>query len=143
IAPFSDWLIWQALITPKLELYETKVTKLSEGVYLIRMVVHNTGWLPTQVSAKAVEKKAVRGVIFEIKLPVGLTLTSGKLREEVGQLAGRALTPSSISPWTTEANTNDRVKYEWVVSGASSGTEIEVIARHERAGIVRQTVKLD
>lgn len=142
IAPFSDWLIWQALITPKLELYSSDVTKLGDGVYKIQLVVHNTGWLPTQVSQKAVEKKSVRGVIFEIKLPVGLTLTSGKLREEMGQLAGRALTPSSISPWTTRAHTDDRAKYEWVVSGVSAGTEIEVIARHERAGIVRQTVKL-
>lgn len=143
IAPFSDWLIWQALISPKLELYEAKVTKLSEGVYNIRMTVHNTGWLPTQVSSKAVEKRAVRGVIFEIKLPIGFTLTSGKLRHEAGQLAGFSSTPTSPSPWTVGANTDDRVKYEWVISGASAGTELEIIARHERAGVVRHTVKLE
>lgn len=143
IAPFSDWLIWQALTTPKLELYTCDVTKLSDGVYHIRLVVQNTGWLPTQVSQKALEKKVVRGVIFEIKLPIGLTLISGKLRDEAGQLAGRTLTPSSISSWGTYTNTDDRIKYEWVVGGASAGTEVEVIARHERAGIVRQMVKFD
>ncbi|HRF96707.1 MAG TPA: hypothetical protein PLZ51_15980, partial [Aggregatilineales bacterium] len=108
IAPFSEWLIWQALISPKLELYESKVTKLSDGVYGIRLVVHNTGWLPTQVSQKAVEKKSVRGVIFEMKLPVGLNLVSGKVREEVGQLSGFSSTPTAPSPWTTTSSTADR-----------------------------------
>lgn len=143
IAPFSEWLIWQALISPKLELYDTKVTKLSDGVYSIQMVVHNTGWLPTQVSSKAVEKKVVRGVIFEIKLPVGLTLTSGKLRQEMGQLSGYSSTPTSPSPWTVGANTDDRVKYEWVVSGVNDSIDIEIIARHDRAGVVRATVRLE
>jgi len=32
------------------------------------MVVENTGWLPTYVTKKALEKKITRGVICEIEL---------------------------------------------------------------------------
>jgi hypothetical protein len=83
IAPLVDWAIWHAQISPKLELYEVKVTPLGGDAYHLRMVVHNTGWLPAYVTKNAVEKKIVRGVIAEIELPEGATLETGKLREEL------------------------------------------------------------
>jgi hypothetical protein len=37
--------------------------------------------------------------------------------------------------------TDDRVKIEWVVKG-KAGDEVDIVARHERAGTVRAVVKL-
>jgi len=69
--PLSDWLVWQLLL-PLLEIYEASVRSLGDDTYRVRLVVHNTGWLPT-TSPKSLEK-AGAGCICEIELPVGATL---------------------------------------------------------------------
>jgi murein tripeptide amidase MpaA len=142
IAPFADWCVWHLLASPRLELYEAKVTPLGDDVYQVRVVVHNTGWLPSNVTKKAVEKKAVRGLIYEIALPDGATLKSGRLREELGQLDGRAYTASAITPWGLAASTADRAKCEWVIHAPNGGT-VSVTAKHERAGFVRASLDLE
>ena len=89
IERFPKWLIWHALISPKLNLREANVTALGDGNYRVRLVVENTGWLPSYVTQKALERK-VRGLVCEIELPKGAKLETGKPREELGQLDGRA-----------------------------------------------------
>lgn len=140
IARFPDWLVWHLLISPRLEIYEASVTNLGDRTYRIRLVVQNTGWLPTYVTEKAREKKLVRGCICEIELPEGATLETGKLREELGQLEGRAYKPSA--PFRKQADpTSDRAKVEWVVR-ATRGT-VKLTARCDRAGVVRTEVSLE
>jgi hypothetical protein len=138
IAPFADWLIWHLLISPCLELYEASAKPLGKGAYRVRLVVHNTGWLPSYVTKKALEKKAVRGVVCEIELPEGATLETGKPREELGQLEGRAYKP--VIPADPDA-TEDRIKVEWTVRAPDGGT-VKLTARHERAGTVITNIEL-
>ena len=135
IARFPDWLVWHLLISPKLAVYEATVEPLGDALYKVRLVVQNTGWLPTYITKKALEKKLVRGVIAEIALPDGATLRTGKPREELGQLEGRAYKPSAASVWNADP-TDDRAKVEWVVHAPRGGT-VRLVARHERAGVVR------
>jgi murein tripeptide amidase MpaA len=142
IAPFSDWLVWHLLISPRLELYEVSARPLGEGAYHVRMVVQNTGWLPTYVTKKALEKKLVRGVVCEIEIPEGATLETGKPREEIGQLEGRAYKPSAPPTiFHSLDTTEDRAKVEWVVRAPDGGTA-KLTARHERAGVVVSEVML-
>ena len=138
LALFPDWLVWKALISPRLELYEASATPVGDGAYRVRLVVHNTGWLPSYGTKKAVEKKVVRGVIAEIELPEGATLETGKPREQLGQLEGRAYKEASGDSDPTE----DRVKVEWVVRAPEGGV-VKLVARHDRAGVVRTEVKLE
>jgi murein tripeptide amidase MpaA len=140
IARFPEWLIWHLLISPRLELFEASAKPLGQGSYRIRLAVHNTGWLPTYVTKKAVETKVVRGLVCEIELPSGATLETGKLREELEQLEGRAYKPAA--PVRRHADTTaDRAKVEWVISAPQGGT-VKVTARHERAGTVRASIPL-
>jgi murein tripeptide amidase MpaA len=138
IAPFAGWLVWHLLISPRLELGEANAKQVGENTYRIRLVVQNTGWLPTYVTKKALEKKVVRGVVCEIELPEGAVLETGKPREEVGQLEGRAYKPAV--PDASDA-TDDRAKVEWVVR-APAGGMVKLTARHERAGVVIGEVRL-
>ena len=71
IAPFADWLVWHLLISPRLELYEASAKPLGEDTYHVRLVVQNTGWLPTYVTKKAVEKKLARGICARSSSPKG------------------------------------------------------------------------
>jgi murein tripeptide amidase MpaA len=135
VALFPDWLVWHLLISPKLAVYAATVEPLGDALYKVRLVVQNTGWLPTYITKKAVEKKLVRGVVAEIELPEGATLRTGKPREELGQLEGRAYKPSAANVWNADP-TDDRAKVEWVVHAPQGGT-VRLTARHERAGVVR------
>ena len=138
IKSFPDWLVWQALISPKLEISQAKAISLGNGTYRVRLVVENTGWLPTYVTKKALEKK-LRGVICEIQLPKGAKLETGKTREEPGQLEGRAYKEAMVN--STTEGTQERLKVEWVFH-APNGGKVKLIARHERAGTVRTELEL-
>ncbi|MBX9965635.1 MAG: carboxypeptidase [Burkholderiales bacterium] len=140
---FPRWLVWLALISPKLELFEASVAALGEDTWRVRLVVHNTGWLPSYVTKLAQKNKRTRGVVCEIELPDGTRLETGSSRVEAGQLEGRAYksaSPSSWGGWGGDV-TDDRVKVEWVVRGAA-GVRVKLSARHERAGVVRAEVVL-
>ena len=138
VARFPQFLLWALLISPRLELYEASAKPLSDGTYRIRLVVHNTGWLPSYATKKGVEKKVVRGLVCEIELPEGATLEAGEPREQRGQLEGRAYKEAFVSG---DDATEDRIKVEWVVRAPGGGT-VKLVARHERAGVVRAEVVL-
>ena len=91
------------------------------------------------MTKRALERKATRGVIAEITLPEGASLESGKAREELGELEGRAY--KNVFVDELAEGTSDRVKVEWVVK-AKKGTKVKLLAKHERAGVVRAEVVL-
>ena len=142
VARFPSWMIWQALLSPKLELVDASAERIGAESWRVRLVVQNTGWLPSYVSKRALERKVIRSLIVEIALPEGAKLHSGKRRQEVGQLEGKAYKHTGVSFWPDYHLTDDRAKIEWVVQGRA-GDRIALTARHERAGTVRTNVTLD
>jgi murein tripeptide amidase MpaA len=141
LARFPRGLLWQALCSPKLELVHAAASALGDGAWKLTLVIQNTGWLPTYVSKRALARKTVRGIVTEVELPVGASLATGKVRDEVGQLEGKAYKHTGVSFWPDYNVTDDRMKLEWVVR-AKSGDTIGVTARHERAGTVRARIVL-
>ena len=136
---FPNWLVWNALISPKLSLRESNVTKIGSDTYRVRLVIENNGWLPSYITKKALEKKVVRGVICEIELPAGANLQSGKYREEFAQLEGRAYKNAMLDEF--EESTNDRLKVDWIIQ-APQGGRVQLFAHHDRAGAIRIQVDL-
>ncbi len=141
LARFPKWLVWQALTSPRLELVAAQADALGDGHWRIRLVVQNTGWLPSYVSKRALERKVVRGVIAQISVPEGAALVQGKRREEIGQLEGKSTKHTGVSFWPDYNVTDDRAKIDWIVRG-KRGDRVDVLARHERAGTVRASVVL-
>ncbi len=141
VAPHSDWAIFHLLVSPLLELRSLDVEKLGEASFLVRLVVQNSGWLPTSVTQKAVERSSVLGLEVELDLPEGARLVGGEMKTDVGQLRGR-VDKRSTTWWANDESTSDLAKLEWVVE-APSGTEIGIEARHPRAGTLRRRVTLE
>jgi murein tripeptide amidase MpaA len=139
IAPFADWLLWHLLISPRLELHTIEIEPLGKDSHSIRFAVCNSGWLPTYISKTGLEKKVVRGVQVQIELPDGATRQSGKQREDLGQLEGRAYKASS--PIEAADVTDDRAQVTWVVHAPNGGVA-KLTARHDRAGVVRTEIEL-
>lgn len=141
IAPLADWAIWHLQIAPELAMLDVALYRLGNNHFQVRLVVQNTGWLPTYITKRAVEKKLTRGVVCEISLPEGAVLQSGKPREIIGELEGRAYNSSALTPWGEGGYTSDRAKFEWVVY-APNGGEATITAHHDRAGVVTTTISL-
>ena len=142
---FPAWMTQIALSLPKLELLRTEVRALGPDTWRVRFAVANSGWLPAYVSKRALARKAVRGVIFEIHLPEddpAVSLVSGKPRIEGPQLEGHAPKATLQAFLPNREITADRAVVEWVVR-APKGTRLALSARADRAGVVRTDVSLD
>jgi hypothetical protein len=146
VKPLGDWAIWQAGCSPKLEEREVRVEPAGEGAFRIRFAVQNTGWLPTNVTKIAQDRKLCRGVIGEIERSGEATggagsvepewLVAGALRQDAGQLVGWSHVSTSGFGWNLNG-TEDVALFEWVVRGPGT---YALTARHERAGTVHRSV---
>ncbi len=144
-ARFPAWMTQLALSLPKLELLRTEVRALGPDTWRVRLAVANSGWLPAYVTQRALQRKVVRGVVFEIHLPQddpAIGLVAGAQRIEGPQLEGHAPKSSQIAFLPTREVTADRALAEWIVR-APAGTRVALTARAERAGTVRTQVTLD
>ncbi len=139
IAPHSDFAIFHLLISPRLDVHRLDVKAVSEHTCHVRLVLCNTGWLPTNITQKALDRKAVRPIEVELTLPDGATLIGGEKKLECGQLEGRHQKRSILA--AIDEGTPDRVKVEWVIAAPAGGT-LKIEARHARAGTVRREVEL-
>jgi hypothetical protein len=139
IAKFPPWLVWQLLLSPLLEIHGATATAIGDGRHKIRLVVQNTGWLPTYVTKNALTTKTVRGVVCEIALPPNGALEIVHAREELGQLEGRAY--PQLNFHGPSDPTDNRLAVEWVVH-APTGGRVDVLARHDRAGLARASLEL-
>jgi murein tripeptide amidase MpaA len=140
IAPLADFAIFNGLISPKLEIHSLTAESKGSDHYYIRLVIHNIGWLPTQVSEQALKMKVVREIEVDIDLPDEAKLISGKQKTKSGQLSGRD-DKYALSYWVSDP-TKERAKVEWVIH-APNGGEVTITAVHQRAGTVRTTINLN
>ena len=141
-ARFPAWLLQIGLSLPKLEVLRAEVRALGPDTWRVRFAVANSGWLPAYVSKRALERKTARGTIFQIHLPPGVSLASGRERVEGGHLEGHAPKTSLLAFLPNRDATADRAVVEWVVCGPR-GTSIALSATADRAGTVRTEVTLD
>ena len=142
VAPHTDLAIFQALTAPQLRLRDTLVESVGDGAWRVRVVVENTGWLPTNVTQLAVERGTVLPLRADIELPDGASFVTGTGKQDLGQLAGRALKTSGIGMFAFGTDdTSDRAAAEWIIE-APAGADCDVTIRHDRAGVIRTTVTL-
>lgn len=145
VARFPAWLNQIALSLPQLTVLRTEVRALGDDCWRIRFAVANAGYLPSYVTKRALERKVVRGVVFELHLPAGDTsvgLVSGQQRWVGPSLEGHAPKSSLQAFAPNREVTADRAVAEWVVR-AAPGTRIALSAKADRAGNVHTEVTLD
>lgn len=141
LARFPRWIVWQALTSPKLELRHASAEPLGDGVYRVRVVPENTGYLPTYVSKRALARGVSPALVGELVLPKGAALVTGKLRLDAGQLEGKSHKGASLSFFPDAGITDDRTVLEWLVRGAE-GARVSYRVAHARAGVIEGSVTL-
>ena len=133
VAPHSEWLIQLGLATPRLAIRSFTAEPAGENLWRLRLVVENTGFLPTNGTQQAIDQKIVPGVSVELTLPAGAKLIDGEPSRQLGQLAGRIAQRSTASWWGYTPGTPDRAFADWIVA-APAGTPFSATASHVRAG---------
>lgn len=144
-ARFPVWLETLALALPKLEVLAATAEPLGavggEAHWRVRLDVANAGYLSAAVTRRALERKQVRPLLFEIELPAGARLLGGLPREEGPQLEGHAPKNSQLAFLPNREPMADRGRGEWLVA-APAGTVLTLRARAGRAGAVMAQVTL-
>lgn len=138
IAPLADFCIFNALISPKLELHSLTVQSSGDHHH-IRLVVENSGWLPTNITEQALAMRAVQPLEVVLELPAQARLVTGELRQTAGQLKGRDH-KGAFAIWSAD-ETDNRARFDWVVQ-APPGVSVSLVARHDRAGVLRRAFTL-
>ena len=145
-ARFPKWMTQIALSLPKLEVLRTEVRALGPDTWRVRFAVHNTGWLPAYVSKRALERKVVRGVMFEIHLP------PGDADGVAGQRQGAHRRPAARRPCAEElaaglpaqhATSPPTARWPSGWCGRPRARRLALSARADRAGAVKAEVVLD
>jgi hypothetical protein len=139
VAPHSELAVFQALCSPMLRHRDTLVEPAGDGSWRVRVVVENSGWLPTNISQQAIDQGAVQPVVATIALGSDGSLVTGTERLALGQLTGRALQYHAVRQFGGTDDTSDRAVAEWIVR-APAGASFDVEVRHDRAGSVRTSV---
>jgi hypothetical protein len=100
--------------------------------------VVNSGYLPTYVSRRAQEIRAVQPISVQLALPEGASLVVGEAFQEIGQFEGGA---NKGALWSSGHPSAHLRKLEWVVR-APVGANVGITVVAQRAGTVRGEVNL-
>ncbi|MCG9894990.1 MAG: M14 family metallopeptidase [Fimbriimonadaceae bacterium] len=146
VTPLAEWTAWLVLTGPRLVQRSLEVAEV-DGLLKVRWAVQNSGWLPTQVTKLAADRKLCRGVVAEI-LAEGeeavdsepgssrpAWLVAGDRRTVGGQLKGWSDTPAGAIGYSMD-DTSDVQVFEWILKPG----RYRLTARHERAGVVRAEI---
>lgn len=141
VAPHSEWVVYQALASPRLVLCSVTAERTEPGVYCVRAVVGNDGWLPTYVTEKALRRNLCPGVRASLSCAEPARVVGSTRTVELGQLEGRSGARTSTTWWGHDPGTPDLALAEWTVA-APAGTTVTVRASHPRAGATCQSLTL-
>ena len=129
-----------AAASPRVQVDSLETEALGAGLYKVRAVVSNHGYLPTNLSDVAIDKGIAKPVTVTIRVTGGEVMMN-PAQTEVGHLAGRNERFAPWSPWGQQWTAVAR-PVEWLVRADGQGS-IEVTASSEKAGTHRVSRRLD
>jgi hypothetical protein len=155
----GTFMLTYAALTPRVELTIADAEEVAPGLYRVRAIAKNQGFLPTNVTAQALKAKVAKKVTIEIDLGDAVELVMGREKLELDHLKGRShrvpgrfytpLGPKRNPPgrffggmFITGSGDRSLQAAEWLVK-AEQGAQITVIASSEKGGIDRKTITLD
>jgi hypothetical protein len=135
IEKYVTWMLWLAEIGPRVTIRDIDMTRVEDGVVKLSMVVENVGYLPTNITQRALDAQ----VAVPVRAIVDLTdaeLLSGSAQTDLGHLAGSRDTQGS----TGRTESTRTVEYVFRVNGGRPSVVVTITS--EKGGVVRKTVSL-
>jgi murein tripeptide amidase MpaA len=131
----------RAELVPALNIKDVNAEDLGDKLFRITAKVANTGYLPTNVTEKAIENGLAKPVEAKLELE-GAELLCGDERTELGHIKGnyQALSGRDSSFHATEAE-NDRT-VTWLVRVKAEDASVTVTFQSQKAGTVSESLTL-
>ena len=117
-------------------------TPVGGGAFKISVCFINTGFLPTNGTAKAIASKAIRPrAAVSVQLPDGMEFVVGAKMMEISHLSGRAssFVPTAPVARVGSASNPHEGRLELVVRGTG---EVVVEVDWQRGGVTKAAVKV-
>ena len=114
------------------------------GDKLVRLTatIENDGFLPTNVTQKAVEHNLAKQVLVKLKLEKA-EIISGKARTKIGHIKGNVpATRSSFGRYDINAPKNEKT-LEWLIRVTGSGAFANLTVVSQKAGTSSQKIALE
>jgi hypothetical protein len=135
-----QFTIKHALCTPLVRIQQVTAEAVAPGLYKVRAVVKNEGFLPTYMTQRSLDNQYSGPVTAAVSLPEGAALVMGTPAQDIGHLAGRDERNAPWSPWLRQWHSTARA-VEWLVR-ADAGASLTVTASCQRGGTHRYEVTL-
>jgi murein tripeptide amidase MpaA len=129
------FVLRQARLLPLARFGKVEVQPLGNDLYVVRAMVENHGYLPTNVSQRALNLNVVKPVEVELG---GAEVLMGEAKQTLGHLEGRAQATGLAFYFGAAVLQNER-RVEWLVRGSGSVT---LTVRSDRGGHDRREVAL-
>lgn len=140
IAMKVPWFIYIANSSPLLRLASATATALGGGLFRIDAVVENDGFLPTNVTERAIKAELAKPVRARLKTK-NAEVAEGKAVKDLGNIPGtRALRGSGFGGGGAPAA--NRREVSWVVRSKAADASVEVEIASEKGGSERRTLAL-
>lgn len=137
--PNMRFTIRHALASPRVVIDHFDAKHIEGGVYRLRAVISNEGYLPTHVTQRAKTIGMTDGITARLKLPGNAKLVSGDVVTLVGHLAGRNTRRGAYDPWRRPWGEPTQV-VTWVVQFSDTPESITLSAESARAGMATAIV---
>ena len=112
----TDFALWLAGQTPRVELIDTSVEAKGGGIYEIEATIANDAYLPTALDM-GLQNRAVEPVVMRLEPVEGMTVLTGNIQQSVRSLPG----------------SGGRATHTWLVQ-APAGTSVTLTVIAFRAG---------
>ncbi len=132
---YVPWMLWLAEISPRIVLGDVETTPLGSGLFRITGVVENEGYLPTNITRRALDADVAAPVRVTIEL-TDAELVSGSRRADLGHLMGTR--DGRGRSGTTAASRT----VEYVVRSTGNDPRVVITVRSEKGGVTREEVRL-
>jgi hypothetical protein len=129
-------------VLPVVKVSSAVATPVGGGAFKIEICYINTGFLPTNGTAKAISSKAIRPkATASVSLPDGMEFVVGAKMMEMAHLSGRASSYVPTAPVARmgSANNPHEGRLELVVLGTG---EVTVEVDWQRGGVTKASVKV-
>lgn len=133
--------IKRAELLPLLQVADVKAASLGDRLFRITALIRNDGYLPTNVTQKAVEHRIARPVLVRLALE-GAELLSGKERTDIGHIEGNGPPPAGQFGAPSGQGPRNQRTVDWLVRVKAQGAAASVTASAERAGTASRRVDL-
>jgi murein tripeptide amidase MpaA len=130
-----------AAMSPLLAIPKLDVDRVGDDLYKVTALVENTGFLPTYITTKALERKFLKPLTVKLVALEGVEVVLGEEKRELAHLEGRS-NKQAMNPFHNGYASDDRVKVEWIVR-AHPGCRFVVEAAAERAGKVTREYEVE